>query len=41
LAPRPRLAHASEWQLDADRLRGQWVDPRDVNLPVAVWAEES
>src|SRR3954467_5811369 len=27
-------------QIDADRLRGKWIDPRDADLPVAVWAEE-
>lgn len=27
-------------ELEADRTRGQWVDPRDADMPVAVWAEE-
>src|SRR5258706_13805965 len=27
-------------QVDADRVRGQWVDPRNADTPVAVWAEE-
>ena len=26
--------------LEADRVRGRWVDPRDADMPVAVWAEE-
>ncbi len=27
-------------QIDADQLRGQWVDPRNADTPLAVWAEE-
>ena len=27
-------------QVDADRVRGQWVDPRNADTPLAVWAEE-
>ena len=27
-------------EIEADRLRGQWVDPRNADIPVAVWAEE-
>ena len=27
-------------QVDADRVRGQWVDPRNADTPLSVWAEE-
>ncbi len=27
-------------QVESDRLRGQWVDRRDAEMPLAVWAEE-
>ena len=27
-------------QVDADRVRGQWVDPRNADTPLAAWAEE-
>jgi integrase len=27
-------------QLDADKVSGQWVDPRNADTPLAVWAEE-
>ena len=27
-------------QIDADQLRGQWVDPRNADTPLAAWAEE-
>ena len=27
-------------QVDSDKLRGHWVDPRDADMPLAVWAEE-
>ena len=27
-------------QIDADSLRGQWVDPRDADIPAAAWAEQ-
>ena len=26
-------------QIDADRVRGQWVDPRNADTPLAAWAE--
>ncbi|CAN5757755.1 site-specific integrase [soil metagenome] len=26
-------------ELEADRVRGQWVDPRDADMPLAAWAE--
>lgn len=28
-------------QIDADRLRGQWVDPRNADTPLAAWARSS
>ncbi|MEO8264439.1 MAG: hypothetical protein ABI706_02905 [Ilumatobacteraceae bacterium] len=27
-------------QIDADQLRGQWVDPRNADMPLAAWADE-
>jgi len=27
-------------QVEADKVRGQWVDPRDADMPLAVWSEE-
>jgi hypothetical protein len=27
-------------QLEVDRIRGQWIDPRNADMPVGVWAEE-
>ncbi len=27
-------------ELEADRVRGHWVDPRNADIPVAKWAEE-
>ncbi len=28
-------------ELDADKVKGQWVDPRDRDNPIAVWATDS
>ena len=27
-------------ELDADTVRGRWIDPRDADTPIATWAEE-
>jgi hypothetical protein len=27
-------------EVDASEFRGQWVDPRDAQMPLAAWAEE-
>ncbi len=27
-------------EVEADKLRGEWVDPRDADMPVASWAQE-
>jgi hypothetical protein len=27
-------------ELEADRVRGQWVDPRGADMPLAAWAEQ-